>query len=411
MRWVIALAVLAACGDNKRGPSAQDAGPIVRDTQVNGTDVKLKLIAQVSELATLVTAPRGDLRLFVLEQRGVIRIIENSVLLPGAFLDLSEDAGGPVLCCNENGLLGLAFHPQYATNGTFFVAYTSRLLGDPLNPQRDVLARCQVSANPNVADRASCVEVLSIPDFAANHNGGMIEFGDDGFLYWNTGDGGGGGDPERNAQAVNDGDPQPNTHALLGKMLRLDVDTKSPGLEYGIPVDNPFAAGGGRPEIFMLGLRNAWRWTFDRATGDMWIGDVGQNRVEEVTVVPRAQQNGANLGWSQYEGNECFRAPCTVNQVAPQIARTHEEGWVTVIGGQVYRGKAFPDLVGTYFFSDWDTTGQFSTATLAVDGEVTVVDRPEKHDFIGATSIHEDGTGELFLTDEFGKIFQFVVAP
>jgi glucose/arabinose dehydrogenase len=215
----------------------------------------------------------------------------------------------------------------------------------------------------------------------------------------------------RNAQAINDGDPMPNTHALLGKMLRLDVDTKAANLEYNIPPDNPFAAGGGRPEIFMIGLRNAWRWTFDRETGDMWIGDVGQQRVEEVTVVRRAEQNGANLGWSQYEGSECFRGPCTVSQIAPQIERTHAEGWVTVIGGQVYRGNAFPDLVGTYFFTDWDTDGRLSTATLAADGQVTAIEHPDRHGFVGATSIHEDGTGELFLTDQNGKVFQFVVVP
>ena len=409
MRW-LAIAVLVACGDNKPGPDARDAGPIVRDTQVSGTTVALRLVAKINGLATLVTAPRGDLRLFVLDQRGLIRIVEDNALRPLPFLDLSEDANGPVLCCGENGLVGLAFHPQYATTGTFFVTYTARLSGDAANPQRDVLARCQVSADPNRADPASCVEVLSIPDFAGNHNGGMIEFGADGFLYWNTGDGGGGGDPERNAQAVNDGDPNPNTHALLGKMLRLDVDTKAAGLEYDIPVDNPFV-GTGRGEIFMRGLRNAWRWTFDRATGDMWIGDVGQNRVEEVTVLRPDQQRGANLGWSQYEGTECFRAPCTVEQRAPQIEHTHDEGWVTVIGGQVYRGNAFPDLVGTYFFTDWDTDGRLSTATLAADGTVTAVEHPEKHAFIGATSIHEDGTGELFLTDQDGKVHQLVVVP
>jgi hypothetical protein len=238
----------------------------------------MQLVAKVNGSATLVTAPRNDLRLFVLEQRGAIRIVDNNVVLPEPFLDLSADTDGPVICCGENGLLGLAFHPQYATNGTFFVTYTARNTGDPANPQRDVLARCQVSADPNKADRSSCVEVLSIPDFAANHNGGMIEFGPDGYLYWNTGDGGGGGDPQKNGQALEDGNPLPNTHALLAKMLRLDVDVKTAGLEYGIPGDNPFASGGGKPEIFMIGLRNAWRWTFDRNTGDMWIADVGQNR-------------------------------------------------------------------------------------------------------------------------------------
>ncbi len=403
----LAIALLAACGGSKAVP---DAAPITRcDTPIPGTTVQMQRVAQVSGSATLVTAPRGDLRLFVLEQRGAIRIIENNALLPEPFLDLSGDADGPVTCCGENGLLGLAFHPQYATNGTFFVTYTARLSGDPANANRNVLARCQVSADPNRADPSSCVDVLSIPDFAGNHNGGMIEFGSDNFLYWATGDGGGGGDPNRNGQALNDGDPMPNTKALLGKMLRLDVDSRTAG-EYGIPADNPFAAGGGKPEIFMIGLRNAWRWTFDRGTGDMWIADVGQNRIEEITVVRPAEQNGANLGWSQYEASECFNGPCTVTAIAPQIERTHSIGWTSITGGQVYRGGCFPDLVGTYFFTDYDERGRLSTATLNSDGTVTATDLPGTYPPNGA-SIHEDGTGELYETDTSGNVFQLVVTP
>jgi hypothetical protein len=407
---LLALVALAACGDNKPGPEARDAGQIVRDTQVAGTTVKLQLVAEVPDLATLITAPRGDLRLFILEQRGKIRIVENNVLLAQPFLDLTEDSGGPVRCCGENGLLGLAFHPQYATNGTFFVTYTARLIGDPDNPQRDVLARCQVSsANPNRAE-PSCVEVLSIPDLAANHNGGMIEFGADGFLYWNTGDGGGGGDPQKNGQALQDGSPMPNTHALLAKMLRLDVDNKSPGLEYGIPADNPFAGGGGKPEIFMIGLRNAWRWTFDRGTGDMWIADVGQGRIEEITVLRPAQQKGANLGWSTYEATECFGGNCTTDQIAPQVERTHAMGWTSITGGQVYRGGCFPDLAGTYFFTDYDERGRLSTAVLNDDDTVMTVDLQGTFPPNGS-SIHEDGAGELYETDTAGNVFQLVVVP
>ena len=407
MKRGLAIALLAACGGSKPTP---DAAPVMRcETPVAGTNVQMQLVAKVSGSATLVTAPRGDLRLFVLEQRGAIRIVDNNTVLPEPFLDLSADADGPVTCCGENGLLGLAFHPKYATNGTFFVTYTARNTGDAANPQRDVLVRCQVSADPNKADRASCVDVLSIPDFAGNHNGGMIEFGSDGFLYWNTGDGGGGGDPQKNGQAINDGDPLPNTHALLAKMLRLDVDTKSAGLEYGIPADNPFAGGGGKPEIFMIGLRNAWRWTFDRATGDMWLADVGQGNIEEITVVRPAQQKGANLGWSQFEASACFSTPCTVAQIAPQIERTHGMGWTSITGGQVYRGGCFPDLVGTYFFTDYDDRGRLSTARL--DGDtVTATDLPGTFPPNGS-SIHEDGAGELYETDTAGNVFQLVVIP
>jgi len=405
-RAVLLCALLIGCGGKKPPPIE----PVVSrcDVPVPGTSVEMNLVAQVGESAVLVTAPPQDLRLFVVTQPGKIRIVDNGTLLPEPFLDLSADAGGPVICCGENGLLGLAFHPDYATNGVFFVTYTARNPGDAANPQRDVLVRCTASADPNKADLASCVDVLSIPDFATNHNGGMIEFGADGYLYWNTGDGGGAGDPQRNGQAVNDGDPMPNTHALLAKMLRLDVDHKAPGLEYGIPADNPFAAGGGRPEIFMRGIRNGWRWTFDRETGDMWIGDVGQGTIEEVDVLRPDQQNGANLGWSEFEGDNCFHGPCDQARFAAQDQRTHADGWVSVTGGQVYRGSCFPDLDGTYFYTDYDDQGRLSTAVLEEDGSLTITDLPGKYPSHGA-SIHADASGELFETDTSGNVFQLVV--
>jgi glucose/arabinose dehydrogenase len=410
MQRAVFVGLLAACGGSKEIP---DAAPVMRcETPVSGTTVQMQRVAQVNGSAILVTAPPRDLRLFVIEQTGRIRIIDNNNLLPEPFLDLSADVDGPVTCCGERGMLGLAFHPQYATNGQFFVTYTASNSGDPDNPHRNVLARCLVSAtDPNRADRASCVDVLSIPDFASNHNGGMIEFGRDGYLYWATGDGGGGGDPNRNGQALEDGNPLPNTKALLGKMLRLDIDNKTAGLEYGIPADNPFATGGGKPEIYMIGLRNAWRWSFDRATGDMWIADVGQGRIEEVTVVRPDQQNGANLGWNQFEASECFNGgPCTATQIAPQIERTHAMGWTSITGGQVYRGSCFPDLAGTYFFTDYDTAGRLSTAKLEANGTVTATDLQGSFPPNGS-SIHEDAAGELYETDTSGNVFQLVVVP
>jgi glucose/arabinose dehydrogenase len=401
MKRVLLATLLAACGGDKPSP---DVAPLMRcDTPIAGTNVQMQLVAQVNGSAVLVTAPRNDLRLFIVEQRGSIRVMDGGALLPDAFLDLSADADGPVTCCGERGLLGLAFHPQYATNGLFFVTYTAS--------GTNILARCAVSAaDPNKADRASCTDVLSIPDFASNHNGGMIEFGPDGFLYWATGDGGGGGDPNRNGQALQDGDPLPATQALLGKMLRIDVDNKQNGLEYGIPADNPFAGGGAKPEIFIIGLRNAWRWTFDRLTGDMWIADVGQGQIEEVTVLRPSQQNGANLGWNQYEGTNCFAPPCTVNQIAPQDQRRHADGWTSITGGQVYRGSCFPDLAGTYFYTDYDTAGRLATAKLNEDDTLTVADLPGTFPANGS-SIHEDAAGELYETDTSGRVFQLVVVP
>jgi glucose/arabinose dehydrogenase len=395
MRFV-ALVVLAACG----GSGGQDAeqGLPRCDTPVSGTRVTARQIGRVASAALLATSPPNDPRLFVLEQGGAIRIFNSDRLVAAPFLDLTPDADGPVRSGGEQGLLGLAFHPRYATNGTFFVFYTTVR---PNNMLRDVLARCQVSAtDPDRADPASCVEVLSIPDFAANHNGGMIEFGSDGFLYVATGDGGGGGDPARAGQDPN---------MLLGKMLRLDVDSRTAG-EYGIPGDNPFAGGGGAPEVYMLGIRNAWRWTFDRETRDMWIADVGQETIEELTVLRPAEQKGANLGWSMYEGNNCYRQPCAAGAMAfPQHTRTHAEGWVSITGGQVYRGTCYPDLVGWYFFTDYGNGG-LSKARLREDGTLEVQDLPGSFPD-HAASLHEDARGELYLTNTDGGVYHIEAGP
>ena len=402
MRSLAFVGLLIACG-NKDNPG-DDATPIPRCTSPqSGTTVTTRPLSRVNGSATHVTSPRNDARIFVLEQRGAIRIFDaDERLLPAPFLDLSGDAGGPIIAGGENGLLGLAFHPQYATNGLFFITYTARNAGDPANPQRDVLARCSVSSDPNVADPSSCVEVISIPDFASNHNGGMIEFHPtNGLLYWATGDGGGGGDPQRVAQSTN---------SLLGKMLRIDIDTKDPGKEYGIPDDNPFAAGGGLPEIFQLGHRNAWRWTFDRETGDMWIADVGQGAIEELTVLRPNQQAGANLGWSTYEGSSCFREPCGGGTIFPQEERVRSTGWASITGGQVYRGSCFPDLVGTYFYTD-HVRGGMAQARLNSDGTLTVMDLPGQFPARGS-SIHEAGlTNELYEVDTNGGVHQIVVMP
>jgi glucose/arabinose dehydrogenase len=263
--------------------------------------------------------------------------------------------------------------------------------------------------DPNRADAASCVDVLSILDFAGNHNGGMIEFGKDGYLYIGTGDGGGGGDPQRTAQ---------NTTNLLGKMLRIDVDNKDPGKEYAVPGDNPFGN-----EVFMLGLRNPWRWSFDTATGDMWIGDVGQGVIEEVDVLLAGQQKGKNLGWSVFEGTSCCmtqgdkctqsgtQAACNLpDMVMPKDQRTHGQGWLAIIGGQVYRGSCYPDMVGWYFYSD-NNKGGLAKARL-------VGDAFEKMDLTGTfpnnpASIHADSRGELFITTSSspGRIYHIEAGP
>ena len=291
---VIALLLAAACGKNgnkvyEDAPAGGgepmptiDAPAMATCTPTSGTTVTMRKIAQVSGSAILATSPPNDGRLFVIEQAGRIRIIDNGgTLLPTPFLDVRQlpdfAAGG------EQGLLGLAFHPQYFQNNYFYVWYTTGPCGGgppAALPCSNVLERFTASSTDlNKADPNSGQIILQIPDFATNHNGGMLEFGPDGYLYVGTGDGGSGGDPAGNGQ---------NKNALLGKMLRIDVDHPANGKPYGIPADNPFAAGGGAPEVFMLGLRNPWRWSFDRANGDMWIGDVGQDAWEEIDHVVAA---------------------------------------------------------------------------------------------------------------------------
>lgn len=400
MRIAMGLAlVLIACGGGK-----EDDGPVPLPrcaTPVSGTNITAREIVRVSGSALLVTAPREDARIFVLEQNGRIRIVdETGTLLPDPFLDIQEgyelEAGG------ESGLLGLAFHPQYHKNGTYFIFYTTT--------EANIVARCSVDPmNPNLT-AGPCTTVLSIPDFASNHNGGMIQFGPDGYLYIGTGDGGGGGDPNQNGQSLVDGSPQANSVALLGKMLRIDVDHKATGKEYGIPSDNPFASGGGAPEIFIIGLRNPWRWSFDRETGDLWIGDVGQGEIEELTALPSGQQKGKNLGWSMYEGSQCFRQPCSeANMTFPQEARTHGDGWISVIGGDTYRGTCYPDIVGWHFYTDYGAGGLYR-ARLKSDGMIDKM--TVAGSFPGSvSSIHSDARGELYMTTTGGQVLHLEAGP
>jgi glucose/arabinose dehydrogenase len=437
---LIAIVFLLACGKENKAIDAPPVIPIDAAADapldapvlascanpVSGTTIHMtRLGVGIGGVAVLATAPKGDSRIFVINKSGLIRIFSaDGALVPAPFLDLEDR----IVATNEQGLLGLAFHPQYAANGTFFVFYTRVEPGDNKNRLRDVLARCQRSASdPNLADANSCVEVLAIPDPFTNHNGGMIEFGNDGLLYIGTGDGGDGGDPNNVSQAVttaiDNTTTSPtvrNVSALLGKILRIDVDNKTPGKEYGIPADNPFAAGGGEPEIFAIGLRNPWRWSFDSATGDMWIADVGQgpggSPTEEVTVVKSGELKGKNFGWSKYEGNvnNCFKPPCDpAGMTFPQFEHGHNNGWNAIVGGQVYRGTCYPDLVGTYFFGDHGAS-DFVKATLNANGTLTSTDlQPASGETFPAnpTSIHADARGELYVTTSNGGVFHIEAGP
>lgn len=410
---VFLLGLLVACG---RKTETLEDGPRLPDTladgavdafvlppcemPVAGTAVSLRRVLELPnfESPILVTAPLNDTRQFIVSKEGTIRIMEDEQLIGAPFLDLT----GQLFVGGEAGLLGLAFHPRYATNRRFFIYYTRVQAGDGEFNLRNVVARCETMAtNPDTADATSCVEILAIRDRAANHNGGMIEFGRDGFLYIGTGDGGGAGDPQGNGQTLTDGQPTPLSIALMGKLLRIDVDVEDGARLYGIPVDNPFVSSGA-PEVYALGLRNPWRWSFDSETGDIWIGDVGQREIEEIDFVKASDLAGANFGWKNWEGRSCFDTPCPTDaRVFPVDERVHAapDLFTAIIGGQVYRGSCFPDLVGTYFYADHNG-GQLATANQ--DGDAVVINNlsPLAGETFpnGVSSIHADARQELYLT-------------
>ena len=274
----------------------------------------------------------GDDRLFVVEQRGVIQVLEAGELRAEPFLDLRDfvDASG-----SEQGLLGLAFHPHYLENGQFFVNYTD-------TRGNTVVARFSVSPDPNLADLNSLRVVIRFEQPYANHNGGGIVFGTDGYLYIATGDGGSSGDPEGNAQKLD---------SYLGKILRIDVDAADP---YAIPPDNPFVDGTGLPEIWSYGLRNPWRFAFDTVTGDMYIADVGQSAWEEVNFQPAGTKGGINYGWNIREGAHTYVGGDTESLTDPVAEYSHNLG-VSVTSGPVVRDPSLPDWQGVYLYGDYST--------------------------------------------------------
>lgn len=352
-------------------------------------DLALELVTdQVVEPVYLTSPPGDDRRLFVLERAGRVRVILDGELLEEPFLDITDQtsSGG------ERGLLGLAFHPDFAARGVVFVHHTD-LAGDTH------VVRYTASSD-DLADAASAETVLEVEQPYANHNGGQIAFGPDGYLYIGLGDGGSGGDPRGNGQ-------DPTT--LLGTILRIDVDGGTP---YAVPADNPFAANAdGAGEVWAYGLRNPWRFSFDRATGDLWIGDVGQARLEEISVQPAASAGGENFGWNVMEGTECFEADtCDTDGLTPPVYEyDHDEG-CSVTGGYVYRGAAIPQLVGRYVFGDY-CTGFIRTLRLQGGGATDVVDLTDALGTVGGlASFGEDAAGELYVVDIGGAVYRVVEA-
>ena len=318
--------------------------------------------------------------LFIVEQQGrIVRLPDG--LADGA--DTALDLRGQVSRGNEQGLLGLAFSPD---GGRLFVNFTD-------NAGTTTIARYDMAGN--AVDPASVEIILTIPQPAGNHNGGQLAFGPDGFLYIGNGDGGGGGDPFANGQ-------NPNT--LLGSILRIDVSGAS---GYTVPASNPFVNGGGAPEVWAWGIRNAWRFGFDSGSGDLWVGDVGQDRFEEVTVLRAADGggNGANLGWNATEGAESFRgAAIPADHVAPIVSYAHTNGRCSITGGEVYRGSAIPSLEGTYLYGDFCSGEVFG---LRADGSERAI-RLNIPVVSQLTSFALDAAGEAYVLSRSGGVFRIV---
>ena len=359
-------------------------------TEPSLADLRLALQPVVSGLSSPVylTAPAGDQRLFVVEQPGRIRVVKNGQLLATPFLDISAR----VLAGGERGLLSMAFDPQYAANGFFYVYFTSQPNGDI------VVERYGGAVGADVASPTPSA-VISIPHpGASNHNGGLVMFGPDGLLYLGTGDGGGGGDPTGNGQ---------NQNALLGKLLRLDVRT----LPYTIPPTNPFVGQAGkRAEIWAYGLRNPWRFAFDRGASPvmLYIADVGQNRYEEVHVAA-ASAGGLNYGWNVMEGLHCYPSGDACNTVGLQVSALeydHAAGCCSITGGFVYRGSAVPEASGQYFYSDYCSGFLASMSGTVGTGFMT---RTWSVPNVGSVlSFGEDSAGELYVLSANGTVYRLV---
>ena len=388
-------AMLAACGGGGGGgadPAASPAPPPApAPAPAPSPPRSFTLVTAVAASGftepVFATAPEGDARLFVVERAGRIFIVRGGATSARPFLDIAARVG----TTGEGGLLSMAFDPRHAVNGFFYVYFTEAS-GDI------AIERFRVSAaDPDVADPAP-LRILTIPHRTfSNHKGGLVRFGPDGFLYLGTGDGGGGGDPLRNGQ---------NLDSLLGKLLRIDVRNATAAAPYAIPSGNPFTGQPNRrAEIWAYGLRNPWRYAFDAPTGRLYIGDVGQARAEEVDVNP-ADSPGLNYGWNVTEGTSCFATePCnTAGITLPLLEYGHDaDGGCSVIGGFVYRGSAFPEIQGRYFYSDlcsgWLRSFVFSGGAAS-----------DPRQFIAnmgtVLSFGEDGQKELVVLTGAGEVLR-----
>ncbi|HUP87989.1 MAG TPA: PQQ-dependent sugar dehydrogenase [Longimicrobiales bacterium] len=358
MKITILISLLAmGCSAGSGQPNPPASGSVHLETAASGLQSPVHL-----------SAPTGDSRLFVVEQAGTIRIVKAGQLLATPFLDIRSKVGSG----GERGLLSVAFHPQYASNGFFYVNYTDKN-GDTR------VERYKVGSNADAADATSAKQIAFVAQPFSNHNGGLVQFGPDGALYIGMGDGGSGGDPQGNGQSPT---------ALLGKMLRVNVDQE------------PFNV-----EIFALGLRNPWRWAFDPPSNLLYIADVGQNQYEEININPAASR-GLNYGWNRMEAKHCYQSNCSqTGLVIPVIEYEHSDG-CSITGGYVYRGSKIPSLQGHYFYADY-----CDGWVRSFKWENNAVTNAKKWDFgsIGQIpSFGVDGLGELYILSTNGNVYRIV---
>ncbi|RAJ00292.1 glucose/arabinose dehydrogenase [Chitinophaga skermanii] len=383
------LSVMGNTGCNNAPASnpADSTKTSAAEAPAAATTVKLQLVTDhfISPVA-MATPGDGSNRLFICQKEGKVWIIENGKLVPTPFLDVAADMVKINEAYDERGLLGIAFHPQYKSNGKFYVYYSAPSTTKGSN-HRSVVAEYKVSNNKNVANKASKREVLTFEQPESNHNGGDIIFGKDGYLYIASGDGGGGGDKHG---SIGNGQ---NMNTLLGKILRIDVNSGSP---YSVPSSNPFVNQANvRPEIWAYGLRNPWRISFDKPTGRLFTGDVGQNQYEEVDIITK----GGNYGWRIMEGYHEFNVPNGADKsklIEPIHEYDHKTG-ISITGGYIYRGKAIPALTGKYVFGDYNG----KTWTLTQSGnkwtrdDLNFQNKPNTN--LAVLSFGEDEQGEIYV--------------
>lgn len=352
-----------------------------------GQTIAFQQFATGFTTAVDIAHPPNDSRLFVVQQGGLIRILNsNGTINPTPFLNLSS----LIALGSERGLLGLAFHPNYASNGLFFVNYTN-------TSGNTVVARYSVSANPDISNTTGVI-LMTINQPYSNHNGGCLRFGPDGYLYIGMGDGGSGGDPQgysQNLSLTNTNVTANPSRIYLGKMLRINVDTTAGALNYGFPATNPYITEAGKEEIWARGLRNPWRFSFNRLNGDLWIGDVGQNAIEEINKVANPFPNtGLNFGWKCYEGSATYNTsgcPALSTMTQPVAEYTHTAtGGCSITGGYFYTGTTYPNFQNKYFFADFCTAqiGTLnSTNTITWGQSITGY----------INTFGEDSNGELYV--------------